>query len=117
VWDSLARIERQVSKVPAQAEQGRTPATELNVNGALINDPQIQSATFRIADEYQRMTFKMLDWAAKVHTSRKARSSQQFPAAADQASALAPASARTRPSSLAKSSARPANTTRPSSRT
>jgi hypothetical protein len=30
-------------------------ATELNVNAALSCDPKIQSAMFRIADEYERM--------------------------------------------------------------
>ena len=52
VWDSLAKIERQIRKLPAEAEQWRTAATELSVNGALSGDPKIQSAMFRIADRY-----------------------------------------------------------------
>jgi hypothetical protein len=57
VWGSLARIERQISELPAQAEQWRKAATELNVNGALSGDPKIQSAIFRIADRYVRMAY------------------------------------------------------------
>ena len=55
VWDSRARIERQMSELPAQAKRLRTLATDLNVNAALNGDPKIQSAMFRIADQYERM--------------------------------------------------------------
>ena len=55
VWGSLARIDRQMNKLPGQAEQWRTMATDLNVNAALNSDPRIQSAMFRIADQYERM--------------------------------------------------------------
>jgi hypothetical protein len=52
---SQARIKRQMSQLPVQAERWRTAATELNVNAALSNDPRIQSAMFRISDRYVRM--------------------------------------------------------------
>ena len=55
VWGSLARIDRQMNKLPGQAEQWRTMATDLNVNAALNGDPRIRSAMFRIADHYERM--------------------------------------------------------------
>ena len=55
VWDSWARIDRQMSELPAQAKRLRTLATDLNVNAALNGDPKIQSAMFRIADQYERM--------------------------------------------------------------
>jgi hypothetical protein len=55
VWDSLARIDRHMSKLSGQAERWRTMATDLNVNAALNGDARIQSAMFRIADQYERM--------------------------------------------------------------
>jgi hypothetical protein len=55
VRDSHARIKRQMGQLPVQAERWRAAATELNVNGALSNDPKIQSAMFRVSDIYARM--------------------------------------------------------------
>jgi hypothetical protein len=120
VWDSLVRIERHISKLPAQAERWRAAATELNVNGALSGDPKIQSAMFRIADRYVRMAHSAeIKYRLALAQNRlsETQAYQQFAAAADQASALAPASARTRSSSRANSAAWPENTTRPSSST
>ena len=45
VWDSWARIDRQMSELPTQAKRLRTLATDLNVNGALSGDPKILSAS------------------------------------------------------------------------
>ena len=105
---SLARIDRQMSKLPSQAERLRTLATDLNVNGAFSGDPKIQSAMFRIADQYERMACSAeMSYEQYLRRRRRENPYQQFAAAADQASALAPASARTRASSAASSLARP----------
>ena len=74
VWDSLARIDRQRSKLSTQAEQWRTLATSLNVNAALNRDPKIRSAMFRIADRYDLMAR-----SAEISYKRYLRKSRHLP--------------------------------------
>ena len=46
-------IYRQISALPAEAQRLRTAATNLNVDGALSNIPEVRSMMFRIADYYE----------------------------------------------------------------
>ena len=48
-----ATIYRQISDLPAEAQRLRTVATNLNVDGALSNIPEVRSMMFRIADYYE----------------------------------------------------------------
>jgi hypothetical protein len=50
---AAATIYRQMSALPAEAQRLRTAATNLNVDGALSNIPEIRSIMFRIADYYE----------------------------------------------------------------
>lgn len=52
---SLARLDRQMSEIPAQAQLWRTMATDLNVSSALMTDAKIQASLSGIANQYGRM--------------------------------------------------------------
>jgi hypothetical protein len=54
VRNSRITINHYQSQLPAEAQQLRTLATDLYVNGALSSDPKTQSAMFGIADRYER---------------------------------------------------------------
>ena len=55
IMKSLARLDRQMSAIPAQAQLWRTMATDLNVSSALITDPRIQASLSGLANQYGRM--------------------------------------------------------------
>lgn len=50
---AAATIYPQISDLPAEAQRLRTVATNLNVDGALSNIPEVRSTMFRIADYYE----------------------------------------------------------------
>jgi hypothetical protein len=55
VMKSLARVDRQMSEIPAQAQLWRTMATDLNVSSALITDAKIKASLCGLANQYGRM--------------------------------------------------------------
>jgi hypothetical protein len=55
IMKSLARLDRQMSAMPAQAQLWRTMATDLNVSSALITDAKIQASLCGLANQYERM--------------------------------------------------------------
>lgn len=53
VGRAAAQIYHQMAALPAEAQRLRTAATNLNVEGALSNIPEVRSMMFRIADYYE----------------------------------------------------------------
>jgi len=55
IMKSLGRVDRRTRTLLVEAQQWRAVATDLNVNSALIADPQIKASLCALAGQYERM--------------------------------------------------------------
>lgn len=72
---AAATIYRQISDLPAEAQRLRTAATNLNVDGALSNIPEVRSMMFRIAGYYEVLAC-LIEHRYDAYLRRQAREEQ-----------------------------------------
>lgn len=72
---AAATIYRQISDLPAEAQRLRTAATNLNMDGALSNIPEVRSMMFRIAGYYEVLAC-LIEHRYDAYLRRQAREEQ-----------------------------------------